>query len=104
MCIRDRIKNERMFSAYIQALRKCPSWEDGNTLFTALSGIEKLSAKQADDLVVTYNETKRLQGSFAFNGSKERFYGSGLVSYLNRMGPRQFHFKDAGTIELIKVA
>ena len=30
------IKHDRMFSAYVQALRKCPSWDSGNTLGKAL--------------------------------------------------------------------
>lgn len=93
------IKNDRMFSAYIQALRKCPSWDSGNTLGKALPGIERLSSAQIDELIAAYNETSELRGSFAFNGSKSRFHGRGLVSYLNRLGSRQFHYSNVGLIE-----
>ena len=93
------IKNERMFSAYVQALRKCPSWDSGNTLGKALPGIEALSTQQIDELVAAYNETSELRGSFAFNGSKSRFYGPGLVSFLNKLGPRQFRYAGSGLIE-----
>jgi hypothetical protein len=95
------IKNERMFSSYVQALRKCPSWDSGNTLGKALPGIDTLNAQQIDELVAAYNETSELRGSFAFNGSKSRFHGPGLVSYLNRVGLRQFGFSDNGLIEPI---
>ena len=33
--------HERMFGAYIRALRKCPSWDRGNVLARALPGIER---------------------------------------------------------------
>lgn len=90
------IKNDRMFRAYIEALRKCPSWNGGNTLGKALPGIEALTAQQIDELVAAFNETSELRGSFAFNGSKPRLFGPGLVSYLNQLGPRQFRFSDDG--------
>ena len=93
------IKNDRMFSAYIQALRKCPSWDSGNTLGKALPGIDALTTQQIDELVDAYNATSELRGSFAFNGSKSRFYGPGLVTYLNRLGSRQFRFSTDGMIE-----
>ena len=93
------IKNDRMFSAYVQALRKCPSWSEGNVLGDALLGIEELTAQQIDELVAAFNETGELRGSFAFNGSKPRFHGPGLVSHLNRLGSRQFRFSDSYLIE-----
>lgn len=97
--VRILIKNDRVFSAYIQALRKCSSWNEGNTIGKALPGIEALSPQQIDELVAAYNETKELRGSFAFNGSKSRPYGPGLVSHLNRLGARQFRFANNGLIE-----
>jgi hypothetical protein len=93
------IKNDRMFSAYIQALRKCPSWDSGNTLGKALPGIDALNTQQIDELVAAYNDTSELRGSFASNGSRSRPYGPGLVSHLNRLGSRQFRFSSEGLIE-----
>ena len=86
------IKNDRMFSAYINELRKCPNWDSGNILAQALSGIEQLTDAQIDELVAAYNETSELRGSFAFNGDKPSVYGHGLVSHLNRLSSRQFKF------------
>jgi hypothetical protein len=95
------IKNDRMFSAYIGALRKCPNWDSGNTLAKALPAIERLTSSQADELATAFNETAELRGSFAFQGGKPRLYGPGLVSHLNRLGPRQFRFSSEGLVELI---
>ncbi len=81
-----------MFSAYIQALRICPDWDTGNTLAKVLPGIEALKTQQIDELIAAYNETSELRGSFGFNGSNPYFYGSGLISHLNRLGSRQFKF------------
>jgi len=93
------INNDRMFSAYTSALRKCPSWDSGNTLAKVLPGIERLTASQIDELAAAYNETGELRGSFAFHGGKPRPYGLGLVSHLNRLGARQFKFSADGLIE-----
>jgi hypothetical protein len=92
------IKNDRIFSAYVQALRKCTSWDSGNTMAKALPGIEKLSKLQIDDLVAAYNENSELRGSFGFNGKSTKFYGPGLVSHLNLLGARQFTFANSGLI------
>jgi hypothetical protein len=99
--VRILIKNDRMFNAYVNALRKCPNWGSGNTLATALPGIERLTAAQVDELAVAYNETSELRGSFGFNGGQTRLYGPGLVSHLNRLGSRQFKFSTDGLIEQI---
>lgn len=95
------IKNDRMFSAYISALRKCPSWDSGNTLAKALPSIEKLTPAQVDEFAAVYNATSELRGSFAFHGGKPRLYGPGLVSHLNRLGSRRFRFSSDGLIEPI---
>lgn len=95
------IKNDQILSAYIQALRNCPSWDSGNVLARALPGIEKLTASQIDALVAAYNETSELRGSFGFNGTKPNAYGPGLVSYLNRLGNRQFRISSNRLIELV---
>lgn len=93
------IKHDRMFSAYVGALRVCPSWVSGNRLAKALVGIEALTATQIDELVTVYNETSELRGSFAFRGGKSQSFGPGLVYYLNRFGSRQFRYSTKGFIE-----
>jgi len=96
------MKNSRMVSAYIKALRRCPNWDTGNTLGTALEAIEALSSEQIDDFVTAYNENYELRGSFAFNGSRLSAFGPGLVWYLNRLGSRKFRRSSDGLIEQTK--
>ncbi len=48
------ITTERMFNAYLQELRKCPTWDYANVLGKLLSGIKSLDSKQVDELVVVY--------------------------------------------------
>lgn len=95
------IKNDRMFSAYVGALRKCPSWDSGNTLGKVLLALEQLSDVQIDELAAAYNETSELRGSFAFRGGKPSIYGPGLVTHLNRLGSRQFKFSSDRLIERV---
>lgn len=93
------IKHERMFSAYIDALRRCSSWENGNVMAEVLPNIATLTADQIDQLVKSYNETAKLHGSWGFNGLKPRFYGPGLTSHLNRLSSRQFKLSGDSLIE-----
>ena len=57
------IKNDRMLTTYIGALRKCPNWDGGNKLGKVLPGIEAPTVRQVDELVAAYNETSELRGS-----------------------------------------
>jgi hypothetical protein len=93
------INNERMFSFYLKELRKCLSWESGNNLAKILSGIAKLDSAQIDELIAAYNENRKLQESFGFNGNYVSQYGSGLVTHLNRLSSRQFRFDSKQLIE-----
>jgi hypothetical protein len=95
------IKNDRMFSSYLRALRSCRSWENANIQAQALNGLETLTPQQIDDLVEAYNNTKKLHDSFAFNGTYTRKYGPGLVTHLNRLGSRKFGFCSDYTVELL---
>jgi hypothetical protein len=80
------IKHERMFSAYVQALRNCASWEDGNVLARALPGIESATEQQIDDLVAAANENGEVRYSFGFRGNKPSQYGGGLIPHLTGLG------------------
>jgi hypothetical protein len=84
------LKNDRMLSAYIQAVCECPNWDVGNILADVLPFIEKLTDNQIDQIVTAFNDNGELRGSFGFNGNKPSAYGSGVVPHLNRLGARQF--------------
>jgi hypothetical protein len=96
------IKNDRMVLAYLRALPACQNWDAGNKLAKVLPEIEHLSQAQIDDLVAAFNETGELRGAFGFNGKNPWWYGDGLVSHLNRLGPRQFSVNFDGLIEQTK--
>jgi len=91
-----------MLNAYLQALRRCRNFDDGNVLSKVLPGIDRLSPQQIDDLVVSYNESTQLQGSYGFNGKWISSFGPGLVSHLNRLGSRRFKYGSSRLIEVVK--
>lgn len=92
------VQSDRGLAAYIAALRHCPSWNDANTLADVLPAILKLTERQVDDLISTYNETSELRGGWGFNGSRPGSYGPGLVYYLNSRGHRKFQCNSDGLI------
>ncbi|MFT3745786.1 MAG: toll/interleukin-1 receptor domain-containing protein [Pyrinomonadaceae bacterium] len=93
------IKNDRMFSSYLAELRKCPNWIHANELGALLPKIISLNEQQIDELVTTYNETAELRGAFAFDGTKPKVYGLGIVSHLNRLGSRKYKFATGNKVE-----
>jgi hypothetical protein len=85
------IKNDRMLSAYISALRRCPSFDTGNMLSQILPSIESASQQQIDEMINAFNANDQLQGSFGFNGTKPNtIWGRGLLPHLHRWGSRRF--------------
>jgi hypothetical protein len=84
------INRERMFSAYLQALRACTGWNDGNVLSRILPAIEKLTEQQIDELVAVCNENSEIRYSFGFRGNKPSQHGDGLIPHLHRLGSRRF--------------
>lgn len=88
------VKHERALSSYVQALGQCQNWNTANLLSEALSGLDKLTTKQIDELVSVYNENYELRGGWGFNGGKAGVYGPGLVHYLNLHGERKFEIVD----------
>jgi hypothetical protein len=98
--VRALIRHDKMLDAYIEALRGCQSFDDGNVLATVLSAITSPSHKQVDALVSAVNENFELRGSFGFNGNKPATYGPGLASHLTKLfGPR-FDQADDGRIRI----
>jgi hypothetical protein len=84
------MKHERMFSAYLQTLRRCPSFDCGNVLSRALPGIERATEQQIDELVATSNENTEVRYSFGFRGNQPSRHGEGLIPHLHRLGHRRF--------------
>ena len=84
------INQDRMFNAYVQALRKCPNWDAGNVLARVLPAIERASDQQIDDLIAANNDNTEVRYSFGFRGNKSSQYGDGLIAHLHRLGSRRF--------------
>jgi hypothetical protein len=84
------MKHERMFSAYVRALRRCPSFDSGNVLAHALPAIEKATDQQIDELIAAVNANEQVRYSFGFRGNKRTLYGDGLIPHLHRLGSRRF--------------
>lgn len=84
------INRDRMFSAYLHALRDCTDWNKGNVLSRILPNIEKLTEHQIDELVAVCNDNSEVRYSFGFRGNKPSQYGDGLIPHLHRLGSRRF--------------
>ncbi len=95
------MRQSRMADAFIQAMRQCSSYDDGNILAKFLPDIESLSTGQIEEMVAIYNHHADIRGSYGFNGTRPIHYGPGLVSCLNRLGSRQFRFAKSGDIEAV---
>lgn len=84
------LRHDRMFNAYIGALRTCPSWDRGNVLSRVLAGIESATEQQVDELIAAANENTEVRYSFGFRGNKQVQYGTGLIPHLDRLSRRRF--------------
>jgi TIR domain len=84
------IHHDRMFSAYVHALRNCPNWDEGNVLARVLPAIEAATEQQIDELIVANNDNTEVRYCFGFRGNKSSQYGDGLISHLHRLGSRRF--------------
>jgi hypothetical protein len=73
------IKQPRMLDAYIAALPRCRSFEEGIVLSKVFSQIDHLTTAQADLMMETFNANPDLLGSWGFNGAYPRKYGDGLA-------------------------
>lgn len=94
------INRDRMFSAYLQALRDCTGWNEGNILSRVLPAIDKLTEQQIDELVAVCNDNSEIRYSFGFRGNKSSQHGSGLIPHLHRLGSRRF-VRDAITATIV---
>jgi len=92
------IKQPRMLDAYIAALPKCFSFEDGNTLSQILPKIKKLTNEQAKAMMSAYNQNLQLRGSWGFNGTRPSQFGDGLAVHLSRATGKKYVMKASGEI------
>ena len=89
------ITYDGMFDAYLQAIRDCDNYNDGNLLARILPSIEELDDDQIATLVDAYNNNSQIYTSYGFNGTRSYTYGSGLLPYLHRLGSRKYEMSGA---------
>lgn len=94
------IYQERMLNAYIDALRNCEDYSQGNMLAVILPSIKNVSVRQADKMAQIFNNNDQLQGSFGFNGSGPDKCGRGLAFHLTRIAGQKYIFTSSGQIKL----
>ncbi len=94
------IRQEKMRTAYVGAVKKCRSFEQGNTLSELLPFIDKLSNDDINGLISAFNENVEVRGSFGFNGTKPSYYGNGLLFHLRRIGGREYKELPSGKIQV----
>ncbi len=93
------IKQPRMVDAYIAALPRCRSFEEGITLSRVFRHIDKLTVKQGDEMMSSFNKNPDLHGSWGFNGAYPSRYGQGLAPHLSRATGRKYVMTESGDIE-----
>ncbi len=96
------IRQPRMLDAYINAVTKCNSFEQGNTISQVLSFIKTLSEEQTEKLLSAFNSNPQLQGSYGFNGSWSSTFGPGLATHLTRITGKRFEMGSSGLLKLSK--
>ena len=94
------IKHDRMLNGYVNAVRNCLCFDDGNTLAEIFPFIDKLSEEQVNGLVLAYNDNDQVRGSFGFSGSKPRHHGDGLASHLSRLTGQTYKMLPSGKIKV----
>ncbi len=92
----------RMLEAYINAMPKCRTFEEGNHLAEVLPSLKTLTEEQAHRLQSAFNGNKQLQRSYGFAGSWPSKYGLGLAAHLTRITGKEYVTTASGEIQLKK--
>jgi len=93
------IRQPRMLDAYIAALPRCKSFEEGNMMAKVLPDMENLTIEQADQVMSIFNGDPKLRGSFGFRGNYPSKYGLGLAKHLSRATGQQYMLVSSGEIK-----
>ncbi len=94
------VKTSRMKDAYVAAVARCRSYDDGNLLARVLGSIDGLTTAQGDALAVAFNENPEVSGSFGFSGTWAAKHGEGLIPHLIRTTGRGYHLAKTGKIQV----
>jgi hypothetical protein len=84
------IRHPAMLDAYVSAVSRCTSYENGNLLACMFPNIKLLTDRQVELLVSSFNTNIQLQGSFGFSGSYPSKFGPGLAKHLSRITGKKY--------------
>jgi len=84
------IRQPAMLDAYINAVGRCATFDDGNLLSKALPSIRSLTDKQVESLVSIFDCNLQVQGSYGFSGSWISMHGKGLAHHLERITRKKY--------------
>ncbi|HVB34845.1 MAG TPA: toll/interleukin-1 receptor domain-containing protein [Patescibacteria group bacterium] len=90
------VKQPRMIDAFVEAVPRCTSFDEGNMLSGVLPSIETLTVEQAECLASAFNEKNQLQGSYGFTGERPAKYGPGLAAHLARATCKGYEIRATG--------
>lgn len=89
-----------MLNAYIRAVEKCGSYDQGNSLSEILPNIDRLSDQQVGRLIVAFNDNGQVRDSFGINGKYPGLYGDGLAYHLRRITGGAYEIKNDRLVEV----
>lgn len=84
-------KDSDMKTSFIEMVKNCESYDDGNRLAKILDSITGLTDEQVRQLVAAFNENIQVNGSFGFNGEHSYSYGEGLAHHLKRITGKEYY-------------
>lgn len=90
------VRHRPMLEAYLQAVRTCKTFDDGNLLSQVLPAIEAVAPADAEVLIDAFNENGQLNGSYGFNGTWDSKFGPGLAVHLSRMTGGKYVIEPTG--------
>jgi hypothetical protein len=97
------IKQPLMLDAYLQAVTRCKSYDNGNSLSQILATIKSLTPGQINTLVTSFHSNPQLQGSYGFSGGWPAKFGPGLAGQLSRISGDSYEVNKSSKSGLLKV-
>ena len=88
------INNEKMLTAFINAVNTCCTYENGNKLSKILSSLNSISNINTKKLIESFNNNDQIRDSYGFNGKNPSLYGQGLLHHLNKFSNNKYQLKD----------
>jgi TIR domain len=102
--LKHLVKQPTMLDAYLRAVSRCTSYDNGNLLSKILKNIKSLSDVQVQSLISSFNNNIQLQGSFGFNGTWTSSFGHGIGDHLSRLTGKKYEISKSGKTSTLQVA